>query len=112
MAADALKPELKRAAALLKMLGNPERLALVLLLRGGGQNLEELAQLLERQPAEISKHLAKLRAAGVAECTRYHRVLQYRLVSPTAEALLDILFPPGQEPEDKQPEGGKRGRAV
>lgn len=85
-------PELKRDAVLLKLMGNTERLAIMTLLQESERSIDELASLLALQPTVVSKHLARLRAEGLVDYTRYQRVLQYRLVSQQASAVLDTLL--------------------
>ncbi len=92
IAMNAVTPELKRNAVLLKLMGNPERLAIMALLQESERSIDELAGILALQPTAVSKHLTRLRAEGLVDYTRYHRVLQYRLVSQQAAAVLDTLL--------------------
>lgn len=96
--------ELKRNAVLLKLMGSPERLAIMTLLQESERSIDELAQILALQPTAVSKHLTRLRTEGLVDYTRYHRVLQYRLTSPCAEALLEVLASFAQE-QEKAAEG-------
>lgn len=86
-------PELEHNAVLLKLMGNPERLAVLALLQGSERSIDELAGALALPPTVVSKHLARLRAGKLVDYTRYHRVLQYRLVSKQVSAVLDALAP-------------------
>ncbi|MBF0804478.1 winged helix-turn-helix transcriptional regulator [Neisseria sp. 19428wB4_WF04] len=91
---------MKRTAVLLKLMGNPERLAIMVLLKESERSIGELAGLLALQPTVVSKHLTRLRAEGVVDYTRYYRVLQYRLVSQQAAAVLDTLLSLGAKPKN------------
>ncbi|MDU1533741.1 MAG: ArsR family transcriptional regulator, partial [Neisseria sp.] len=39
----------------------------------------------------VSNHLARLRSEGLIDFTRYHRIIEYRLVSEEAAVILDTL---------------------
>lgn len=92
-------PELEHNAVLLKLMGNPERLAVLALLQGSERSIDELAGALALPPTVVSKHLARLRAGKLVDYTRYHRVLQYRLVSKQVSAVLDALLAPDAGPQ-------------
>lgn len=98
---DAVTPELKHSAVLFKMMSHPERLAIMKLLQESEYSIDELGEILSLPPTIVSKHLTRLRASGLVDYTRYYRVLQYRLTSRQAEALLDTLDAFWQAQEQK-----------
>lgn len=83
--------EQHRLSVLLKMLANPERQAILMLLQEHDRYVEELARSTGLTVAEVANHLARLRTEKIVDFTRYHRVLEYRLVSEEASILLDTL---------------------
>ncbi|STZ76604.1 ArsR/SmtB family transcription factor [Bergeriella denitrificans] len=76
---------------LLKLIAQPERMALLFALLEGDRNVNELAQALDLPATIVSTHLAKLRAEGIVEYTRYHRIIEYRLISEDAAEILYTL---------------------
>ena len=87
----------EETADLLKLISHPHRLTILCLLSEGEYNVTELVKTIGINQTAVSNHLSKLRNAGVVEYTRYHRVLQYRIVSPKIQALIDalsLLYPP------------------
>jgi ArsR family transcriptional regulator len=82
-------PEAARAFSLL---GNLNRLRLLLVLRDRGEvPVGELSAAIDLPPSPVSNHLALLRRAGLVECCRQgHRTL-YRLSSPFAAGMLGLV---------------------
>lgn len=67
-------------AATLAAVGEPTRLAIVELLRGGGQpSVSEIARTLGIRQPQATKHLQVLREAGVLEAERDARRVIHRL---------------------------------
>lgn len=83
--------EQARISTLLKLMSNPDRLTMLLMLLEGDRDINELAAAIGRPAPIASNHLTKLRAEGIVDFTRYHRVLEYRLTSPQAQAVLHTL---------------------
>ena len=81
----------EETSALLKLISHPHRLIILCLLSEREYNVSELVNALDINQTAVSNHLAKLRGAGVVEYTRHHRVLQYRIVSPQIQVLIDAL---------------------
>ena len=84
---------LREAARLFRLLADPGRLHLLLLLaeRGegfGGAPAGALAEAAGRSEATTGHHLKRLRLAGVVTCRREGRRASDRLNSPFAAALL------------------------
>ena len=95
--------EIKRLSTILKLIANPERMAILFLLLDGDRSITELAQALDSSPTGIANHLARLRTEGIAnhlarlrtegiiDFTRYHRIIEYRLISEEAATILNTL---------------------
>ncbi len=89
--------------ALFKALGDPNRLALLLRLAaaGGPATVSELSGCCERDFSVVSRHLARLREAGIVAAERRGREVHYQLTSDLASILraiadaLDACCPPG-----------------
>lgn len=88
---------------LFKALGDPNRLALLLRLAaaGGPATVSELGGCCARDLSVVSRHLARLREAGIVVAERRGREVHYRLTSDLAGTLraiadaLDACCPPG-----------------
>lgn len=78
--------EIKRLSTILKLIANPERMAILFLLLDGDRSITELAQALGSSPTGIANHLARLRTEGIIDFTRYHR-----LISEEAATILNTL---------------------
>ena len=83
--------EIKRLSTILKLIANPERMAILFLLLDGDRSITELAQALDSSPTGIANHLARLRTEGIIDFTRYHRIIEYRLISEAATTILNTL---------------------
>ena len=83
--------EIKRLSTILKLIANPERMAILFLLLDGDRSITELAQALGSSPTGIANHLARLRTEGIIDFTRYHRIIEYRLTSEEAATILNTL---------------------
>lgn len=72
-----LRPD--ECAVRLKALADPDRLRIVERLRGGAQNVGELAEALGMEMANVSHHLGILRHAGIVETEKQGRFVINRL---------------------------------
>ncbi|MDO4878441.1 MAG: metalloregulator ArsR/SmtB family transcription factor [Neisseria sp.] len=81
----------EHVAEMLKLMAHPHRLMILCLLAESERNVTELVDALHVNQTAVSNHLSKLRSAGIIDYTRYHRVLQYRLNSPEARTILEVL---------------------
>lgn len=82
---------IENSAALLKILGNPQRLQILCCLLESGRSIQELSGMTGMNPTALAVHLAKMRNNGIVDFTRFHRVVEYRIVSAEARALLEML---------------------
>ena len=91
--------------ALFKALGDPNRLALLLRLAaaGGPATVGALGGCCARDLSVVSRHLARLRDAGIVSAEKRGREVFYRLNTDLAGTLrtiadaLDACCPPNQE---------------
>ncbi|MDK4681014.1 ArsR/SmtB family transcription factor [Kingella negevensis] len=86
-------PTLNETAQLFKALSNPQRLAILLDLNDDVRSLKELAESTGQPPTQLATHLEKLRQMGIVDHTRFMRILQYRIISPTVLSVLKTLQP-------------------
>ncbi|WP_296945630.1 metalloregulator ArsR/SmtB family transcription factor [uncultured Massilia sp.] len=81
-----------RACALLKALGNPDRLLLLCQLTQGEFRVGELESVLGIQQPTLSQQLGVLREEQLVETRREGKQIYYRLASKEARAVLDVLY--------------------
>ncbi|MDD0823492.1 metalloregulator ArsR/SmtB family transcription factor [Mannheimia sp. AT1] len=79
------------ASNFLKLLANPNRLAILCCLLEKECNVSELCQAIGIPQAATSNQLAILREAGVIVAEVKHRERVYRIVDDKAEAILKVL---------------------
>ena len=71
---------------ILKLIANPERMAILLQLLDGDRNIAEMSESLSLPATVVSSHLNRLRVDGLIDFTRYHR-----MVSEEAAAILHTV---------------------
>ncbi len=77
---------------LFRALADPTRLRLLNLMAGGGEVCVcYFVEILKISQPKISRHLAYLRAAGIAAARREGKWMHYRLVTPASSAAAAIL---------------------
>jgi DNA-binding transcriptional ArsR family regulator len=67
-------------AQMLRLLGDPERLLIIQVLRDGPRNVGEIAERTGQKVANVSHHLKTLREGGLVESKRDGRYITYRLL--------------------------------
>ncbi len=87
MAADA-----ERACDLLKALTNPSRLLILCQLADGEKSVGQLEELLRLRQPTLSQQLARLREDQLVETRRDGKMVHYRLASPEARRLIELLY--------------------
>ena len=81
----------KKAAQLLKAVGNPHRLQILTHLISGEKNVGEInAEVDVSQPA-LSQHLARMRAAGILSSRRDQRQIYYSISDAQVLRALEII---------------------
>lgn len=78
---------LERIADRLKALADPTRLAILHALESGERNVTDLLGELGGSQANLSKHLARMKQAGVLGTRRDGTSVYYRVVDPAAFAV-------------------------
>ena len=87
MAADA-----ERACDFLKALTNPSRLMILCQLAEGEKSVGQLEELLRLRQPTLSQQLARLREDRLVETRRDGKTVHYRLASPEARRLIELLY--------------------
>lgn len=81
-----------REAEILKVLGHPVRLKIVVGLMSRSCNVKKIWECLELPQATVSQHLALLKNRGIIEGRREGAEVFYRVVSPETRAIVAALF--------------------
>ena len=82
----------EQAAAMLRTLGNEQRLLLLcLLVEHGELSVGELHAHVDLSQSALSQHLARMREDGLVEFRREAQTLHYRIADPRVETLLATL---------------------
>lgn len=89
---NAMREAADAACALLKTLGNRERLLLLCQMIDGEKSVSELEALLDIHQPTLSQQLGVLRAEGVVDTRRDGKRIYYSVASSEATALLNTLY--------------------
>lgn len=81
-------PYVELAVEVFAMLADATRVRLILALGEGEQSVTRLAQLVDKSPAAVSQHLAKLRLARMVSTRREGTTVYYALVDEHARQLV------------------------
>lgn len=76
------------AVEVFRMLADATRVRIVLALRSGDLSVNELAEAVDKSPAAVSQHLAKLRLARMVSTRHVGTRVYYRLEDEHASALV------------------------
>ena len=80
------------AANFLKLLANPNRLAVLCALHTASHNVTELTNLVGLPQAAMSTQLAVLREAKLVDCEVNHRERRYFICDDRVRETIDLLF--------------------
>ncbi len=81
------------AVELFSMLADATRVRVILALRGRELSVNNLADIVEKSPAAVSQHLAKLRLARIVQPRQEGTKIFYRLANEHAKRLVtDAMF--------------------
>lgn len=81
-----------KASALLRALGNENRLLVLCLLIGHGElSVGQLLDKLDLSGSALSQHLARMREEGLVAYRREAQTLYYRIADPAVEVLVATL---------------------
>lgn len=89
---EAMREAADAACALLKTLGNRERLLLLCQMVDGEKSVGELEELLDIHQPTLSQQLGVLRAEGVVDTRRDGKRIYYSLASSEAAAVLNTIY--------------------
>ena len=84
--------EAKARSQVLKALAHPTRVLLVDALRPGEKCVMELRRVADVDGSTMSRHLERLRDAGILESRKGGQRVFYRLVNPCVLAVLDCAM--------------------
>lgn len=91
----------QRAAAALRLLGDPTRIKVLWALLQGESSVTCLAELVNASPTAVSQHLAKLRLAGLVRPRRDGAFVYYVAADESVQRLLTEALGPGALPEHR-----------
>ncbi|HZZ94989.1 MAG TPA: metalloregulator ArsR/SmtB family transcription factor [Usitatibacter sp.] len=86
-----LRANARRAAPLLKAMGNPSRLILLCRIAEGECSVSEMQRAIRLSQSGISQHLALLRRQGVVTARREGQAVFYSLSSPGVATIMATL---------------------
>jgi len=86
------KPMATSIVKMLRVVADPNRLRILLLLKAEELSVAELQEILVMGQSTISTHLSQLKQAGLVEDRRIGKNSLYRLTSPEGGSPLDILL--------------------
>jgi len=89
---DAMHEAAAEAARLMKTLANPDRLMLLCQLSQGEMSVGELEASLGIMQPTLSQQLGVLRSEGLVDTRREGKHIYYRVLSPQALAVLQMLY--------------------
>ncbi|CUA97204.1 transcriptional regulator, ArsR family [Thiomonas bhubaneswarensis] len=89
---DAMRRNSEQAGALLKTLGNPDRLLILCQINRGEICVSDLEAACDVSQPTLSQQLTVLRAQGLVKTRREGKRVYYSLASPAASAVLMTLY--------------------
>ena len=87
-----LEETLIKNAELLKVLGHPERLAIVLLVSNREMCVKELVEILEISQPKVSQHVGLMKELGILSFRKEGTKVLYRLSNEKVRAIVEVLF--------------------
>ena len=84
--------ELLERAELLKVLGHPERLAIVLLTLNREMCVKDLVEVLKISQPKVSQHVGLMKELGILSFRKEGTRVLYRTSNDTVKRLVNILF--------------------
>jgi ArsR family transcriptional regulator len=86
------KKELLRKSELLKVLGHPERLAILLLVYEEEMCVKDLMEALQISQPKVSQHVGLMKELGILSFRKEGTKVIYRLSNSVVKEILDVLF--------------------
>lgn len=99
-------------ASFLKVLADPTRLRILHALQGGERCVSDLLEELPCTQANVSKHLALLRTAGIVEFRRQGTQVYYRIADPAVFSICGVVCGAMQRNLDERRDELKAGKAA
>ncbi|MDR2015871.1 MAG: metalloregulator ArsR/SmtB family transcription factor [Azoarcus sp.] len=87
-----MKTQAKKAASLLKLLGNEDRLLLLCQLAQEELNVGQLEEMLKIHQPTLSQQLGVLRLAGLVATRKEGKQVYYRMDNEAAVAVINTLY--------------------
>jgi DNA-binding transcriptional ArsR family regulator len=78
-------------AELCRAMGNPLRMEIVHLLRGGPLNVNDIASTVDQHQATVSRNLTILRNAGIVVTQREGNNILYQVANPKLVEVCDLM---------------------
>jgi ArsR family transcriptional regulator len=78
-------------AEVCKTMSNPKRLEIINILRNGEKSVDELAKEIEIRMANLSQHLAVMRAKRIVQTRRDGLKIYYKIANPKVVKACDIM---------------------
>lgn len=88
---ETLKPNVRRATRMLKLLASEHRLMILCRLFEGEASVTDLADTLGQTVSSTSQHLAKMRAEELVDTRRDGQTIYYSISDPAAKQMIDTL---------------------
>ncbi|MGC1548673.1 MAG: metalloregulator ArsR/SmtB family transcription factor [Rhodanobacter sp.] len=92
MAIEAMQHHASEAVAVLKAIGNQNRLLLLCQMVDGERSVNELAEALDLAQSVVSQHLSLLRREGLVAGRRESQSIYYNICDERVHALMAKLF--------------------
>ncbi len=86
------RKELLRKSELLKVLGHPERLAILLLVYEEEMCVKDLMEALQISQPKVSQHVGLMKELGILSFRKEGTRVIYKLSDPVVKEILGILF--------------------
>ncbi|ADU97086.1 ArsR/SmtB family transcription factor [Thermovibrio ammonificans] len=86
------REELLSKAELLKVLGHPERLAIVLLTMDGERCVKELVEALGISQPKVSQHVGLMKELGILTFRKEGTKVLYRVNDRKVREIVEVLF--------------------
>jgi len=86
------KKELLRKSELLKVLGHPERLAILLLVYEEEMCVKDLMEALGISQPKVSQHVGLMKELGILSFRKDGTKVLYKLSNPEVKEIIDTLF--------------------
>jgi ubiquinone/menaquinone biosynthesis C-methylase UbiE/biotin operon repressor len=106
-------PPMPSIVKILRVVADPNRLRILLLLRSEELSVAELQEILAMGQSTISTHLSQLKQAGLVEDRRAGKSSLYRLTTDPSDGILEsLLIQAGQEISEAAPDEAAMRRVV